>query len=380
MKKTVIWYSCWSRANASFVSSAKLDTALSSGLLTLDLNANTRSHARCVKYLIHLDYFKLQQAEPRASRAKSQILPNPFPQCNSLLISNSVQTSSAFKWVHQCQVWPSATLPSSPSSLVLSSQHLEFCLPGMKPSVPAARACALAALHRGEQFLWSQWDKGSIKAAEAGINFPALNLAQALNLCQAGTRRQAGQTNPSSLRINQRAGSKQGKLTQAQHPPKVTAGHPVPRPAPAKLMGISLSVPALCIHQVKLLDPTTQTCTTPDHPAGFWALKGGISASSLLHGAFSIFWGYQWCKNTPKICLLPWACINSTHVNALGEERSTPPGSSSGDLCSCLHPHIVIFGGNYLESTPGNCQPEGVAPEVALSHPPTHSHPIRRAV
>lgn len=177
MKKTVIWYSGGSRANASFVSSAKLDAALSSGLLTLGLNENTRSHARCVKYLMHLDYFKLQQAEPRASRAKSQILPNPSPRHNLLLFSNSAQTSSAFKWVHQLQIWPSATLAASPSSPVLSSQHLEFCLPGMKPSFPAAQAYALAASHRGEQFLWSQGDKGSIKAAEAGINFHALNLA-----------------------------------------------------------------------------------------------------------------------------------------------------------------------------------------------------------
>lgn len=172
MKKTFIWHSGWSRANASFVSSAKLDAASSLGLLTLDLNANTRSHTRCAKYLIHLDYFKLQQAEPRACRAKSQVLPNPSPRCNFFLISNSAQTSSAFKWVHRCQVWPPATLLSPPTSPVLPSRHPEFCLPGMKPSGPAAQAGVLAASHGGEWFLWSQQYKGCIKAGEARINFP----------------------------------------------------------------------------------------------------------------------------------------------------------------------------------------------------------------
>lgn len=170
MKKTFIWHSGWSRANASFVSSAKLDAASSLGLLTLDLNANMWSHTRCVKYLIRLDYFKLQQAQPRACRAKSQVLPNPSPRCNLFLISNSAQTSSAFKWVHQCQVWPPATLLSPPTFLVLPSRHPEFC--GQKPSGPAAQAGVPAASRGDEWFLCSQQDRGCIKAGEARINFP----------------------------------------------------------------------------------------------------------------------------------------------------------------------------------------------------------------
>lgn len=167
---------------------------------------------------------------------------------------------------------PGAALPASGAFL-----------PGMQPS---GQACMLAASQGGEWFLWSLQDKGCIKAAEEGISFPALNTLQVLILYQAGTKHWAGQTNLSSLWTKQWAGNEQGKLTQAQHPPKVTAGHPIPRPALSELMGLSPPVSAPHIHQVKLLllSPPQQY-VVPDHPAKFWALKKGVSASSLLHCA-----------------------------------------------------------------------------------------------